>query len=124
MNGTSGKKFLRGYQLTDANGQANFTTIYPGWYPERAVHIHFKLRLYAGTTKSSEFTSQFFFDHTLTDTVYTAAPYSSRRARDTRNASGGIYNSLTTAQKAAFTLSRTASITGYAGVINLDVAVG
>src|SRR5581483_5836854 len=41
---TAGKKFLRGYQMTDANGAAQFTTIYPGWYPGRAVHIHFKIR--------------------------------------------------------------------------------
>lgn len=124
VNGTSGKKFLRGYQLTDANGQASFTTIYPGWYQGRAVHIHFKLRLYAGSTKSYEFTSQFFFDDALTDSVYGSSPYSSRSARDTRNASDGIYNSLTAAQKAALTLSTTANATGYAGVITLDVAVG
>ena len=27
----SGQTFLRGVQTTDANGQATFTTIYPGW---------------------------------------------------------------------------------------------
>jgi protocatechuate 3,4-dioxygenase beta subunit len=27
---TVGQKFLRGYQVTDANGAASFTTIYPG----------------------------------------------------------------------------------------------
>jgi protocatechuate 3,4-dioxygenase beta subunit len=32
--------FLRGYQVTDANGIARFTTIYPGWYSGRTVHIH------------------------------------------------------------------------------------
>src|SRR6267142_4437211 len=37
----SSQKFLRGYQITDANGVAAFTTIYPGWYSGRAVHIHF-----------------------------------------------------------------------------------
>ena len=36
--------FLRGFQRTDANGRAAFTTIYPGWYQGRAVHIHFKIR--------------------------------------------------------------------------------
>ena len=27
----TGKRFLRGYQITDADGVAQFTTIYPGW---------------------------------------------------------------------------------------------
>ena len=41
---TSGQQFLRGYQATDANGVATFSTIYPGWYSGRTVHIHFKIR--------------------------------------------------------------------------------
>lgn len=32
--------FLRGRQTTDANGQVNFTSIFPGWYSGRATHIH------------------------------------------------------------------------------------
>src|SRR5688572_1731153 len=60
--GGAGRKFLRGHQVTDANGIAQFTTVYPGWYSGRAVHVHFKLRLYAGSTTTYEFTSQFFFD--------------------------------------------------------------
>src|SRR5437870_5415445 len=41
VSGTSsGRRFLRGYQITDAAGQAKFTTVYPGWYQGRAVHIH------------------------------------------------------------------------------------
>src|SRR5687768_2233091 len=41
---TAGQKFLRGYQMTDASGVAKFTTIYPGWYQGRTVHVHFKVR--------------------------------------------------------------------------------
>lgn len=37
---TKGSKFLRGYQTTDASGTAKFTTIWPGWYQGRAVHIY------------------------------------------------------------------------------------
>jgi protocatechuate 3,4-dioxygenase beta subunit len=120
----SSRKFLRGYQITDANGVAAFTTIYPGWYGGRAVHIHFKLRLYAGSSKTYEFTSQFFFDDALTDSVYTQAPYSSRGSRDTRNAVDGIYNSLSTNDKAGLTLQTSTRADGYAGVINLGVNVG
>src|ERR1044072_1797122 len=43
---TSGKKFLRGYQITDGNGQGQFTTIYPGWYMGRTIHIHVRARTY------------------------------------------------------------------------------
>jgi len=120
----SSKKFLRGYQITDANGVAAFTSIYPGWYNGRAVHIHFKLRLYAGSTKSYEFTSQFFFNDALTDSVYTLSPYSARGSRDTRNANDGIYNSLSPTDVAGLTLQTTKTTDGYAGVINLGVKVG
>jgi len=120
----SSRKFLRGYQITDANGVAAFTTIYPGWYSGRAVHIHFKLRLFAGSTKTYEFTSQFFFDDSLTDSVYTQSPYSSRGSRDLRNTSDGIYNSLSTTDRAGLTLQTSKTTDGYAGVINLGVNVG
>jgi protocatechuate 3,4-dioxygenase beta subunit len=30
--GTSGKKYLRGYQVSDAQGNVTFKTVYPGWY--------------------------------------------------------------------------------------------
>ncbi len=90
VSGNSGN-FLRGYQLTDASGKATFTTVYPGWYRGRAVHIHFKIRTTGTNSQSYEFTSQFFFDDTLSDQVYTQAPYSQHTNRDTRNANDGIY---------------------------------
>jgi protocatechuate 3,4-dioxygenase beta subunit len=91
QNGTVGQRFLRGYQATDSNGEARFTTIYPGWYTGRAVHIHFKIRKYDGSSQTAEFTSQFFFDDDFTDAVYRQAPYSSRGSRDRRNSSDDIY---------------------------------
>jgi protocatechuate 3,4-dioxygenase beta subunit len=124
-NGTHGRKFLRGYQLTDADGVAKFTTIYPGWYSGRAVHVHFKLRLFAGATTTYEFTSQFFFDESVTDAVHALAPYDGRGTRNVRNAGDGIYNGLSATQKAALTLRPTTNADGgYAGVIALGVQVG
>lgn len=38
-----GKTYLRGYQMTDANGEVNFITIFPGWYTGRICHIHFQV---------------------------------------------------------------------------------
>lgn len=90
-NGTAGQKFLRGYQTTDANGLAQFTTIYPGWYSGRAVHIHFMIRNVLATSSSLDYTSQLFFPESLTTTVYAQVPYSSRGTRDTMNSNDGIY---------------------------------
>src|SRR5262249_489258 len=53
-------------------------TVFPGWYSGRAVHIHSKVRFFSGKNETYEFTSQFFFDDALTDTIFTKAPYSAR----------------------------------------------
>ena len=88
---TTGKKFLRGYQVTDSTGKAQFLTIYPGWYSGRAVHIHFTIRTKATDGSDYQFTSQFFFDDTLTDQVHAQEPYSSKGQRDTRNSNDNIF---------------------------------
>jgi protocatechuate 3,4-dioxygenase beta subunit len=88
---TVGLKYLRGYQLTDASGLAQFTTIYPGWYSGRAVHIHFKIRSAPGATSGFEFTSQLFFDEAVTDAVHAQAPYNTKGRRNTTHAADGIY---------------------------------
>ena len=88
---TTGQKFLRGHQITDADGLVRFTTIYPGWYPGRAVHIHFKVRSAASTTQASEFTSQFYFDESITDRVHALAPYSAHTGQRMRNDRDGIF---------------------------------
>ena len=88
---TVGQKYLRGYQVTDDGGLARFTTIYPGWYPGRTVHIHFKIRLAAASGTVYDFTSQLYFDDLLTDQVFTQQPYAGQGERNTRNANDGIY---------------------------------
>lgn len=94
VEGTSGKKYLRGYQVSDADGQVAFTTVYPGWYSGRTVHIHVRIRTFDSSGNATyDFLTQMFFDDTLTDTVYQQSPYSTRGARDTRNAADSIYGS-------------------------------
>jgi protocatechuate 3,4-dioxygenase beta subunit len=94
--GTAGTKFLRGYQITDENGTVQFTTVYPGWYQGRAMHLHFKIRMFEGSEPTLEFTSQFFFNDTITDEVYSQPPYSDRGPRDVRNNQDGIFNGPST----------------------------
>lgn len=119
-----GREFLRGYQVTDPKGVARFSTVYPGWYSGRPVHIHFKLRLFAGERETYGFTSQFFFDEAVTDKVHVRPPYATRGPRDTRNDSDRIYNRLSRAEQTGLTLQTTPSGDGYSGVIHLRVRVG
>jgi protocatechuate 3,4-dioxygenase beta subunit len=83
--------FLRGYQVTDANGAVTFRTIFPGWYRGRAIHIHLKVRAYDGATETYEYTSQLFFSETTIAQAYGVAPYSANDTPDTSNAADGIY---------------------------------
>jgi protocatechuate 3,4-dioxygenase beta subunit len=114
---TVGRKFLRGYQVTNANGQAEFVTIYPGWYPGRTAHIHFKIRTAFTAQQSSEFTSQLYFDDAITDRVYTQAPYTARGKRTQRNDQDGIFQDG--GNQLLLQLSRAAE--GYVG--RFDIAI-
>jgi protocatechuate 3,4-dioxygenase beta subunit len=112
---TSGKKFLRGYQVTGSDGVARFTTIYPGWYQGRAVHIHFKIRSAASAASTYEFTSQLFFDDSLTDQVHATEPYASKGQRTLRNSGDGIYNG----GGSQLVLDVTGTADGYAATFNI-----
>jgi protocatechuate 3,4-dioxygenase beta subunit len=112
---TVGKTFLRGYQTTGDDGMVRFTTIYPGAYRGRAVHIHFKVRTAAGRGRAHEFTSQLFFDDALSDQVYAQAPYAGRGDQRTRNARDGIYRGV----GAQLTLAVTPAAPGYAATFDL-----
>lgn len=90
VDAARGTRFLRGCQVTDAEGRVRFTTIYPGAYPGRAVHIHFKIRPGA-PGRAREFTSQLYFDDALTDRVHATSAYGGGASRRTRNASDGLY---------------------------------
>ncbi|MDB5269977.1 MAG: intradiol ring-cleavage dioxygenase [Hymenobacter sp.] len=56
--------FLRGRQVTDANGQVKFTSIFPGWYSGRATHIH--VHVYSATGTSLKVTQIAFPEGTGT----------------------------------------------------------
>jgi len=83
---TTGQQFLRGALTTDASGIVVFQTIYPGWYPGRTTHIHFKVR----PTPTTEATSQLYFPEDATAAVYQSAPYDARGPKDTSNIADSI----------------------------------
>jgi protocatechuate 3,4-dioxygenase beta subunit len=90
---TVGKQFLRGHQVTGADGIARFETIYPGWYQGRTVHIHFKIRTDPSAESGHEFTSQLYFDDSLTDHVLAGQPYAKNEGERPRNPDDGIFRS-------------------------------
>lgn len=114
---TRGQKFLRGYELTDRDGRVEFTTIYPGWYPGRTVHVHFKVRTNSGNGRAGEFTSQWYFDDAMTDEVFKSGPYAAKGARPIRNDRDGIYRRG--GSELMLNVSRTAE--GYAGTFDLGI---
>jgi protocatechuate 3,4-dioxygenase beta subunit len=89
---TLGEMWLRGYQLTDELGVAEFLTIFPGWYSGRAVHIHFKIRTDPTNDSGYEFTSQFFFDEAMIAKIYSeVAEYDGVGTPDVPNEDDNIF---------------------------------
>ena len=103
-------RYLRGAQVTNADGIAEILSIFPGWYQGRTVHIHAKVHL----SNAEALTTQLYFDDEVTDAAFRAVPYSSRPNRSTRNDDDGIYRS-----EATLTVSEDGA--GYLGLITLAV---
>jgi protocatechuate 3,4-dioxygenase beta subunit len=110
---TSSRTFLRGIQKTDKNGLALFTTIYPGWYQGRAVHIHVKVHVGGSVVH----TGQLFFPDALTNEVYKARPYAARGNPSTTNAQDSIY--VNGGKRGLLALKKNGA--GYVGTIAMGV---
>lgn len=95
---TDKSTFLRGIQLTDANGLAEFDTIYPGWYEGRAIHIHVKVHT-RGTVHAQHYelgrvshTGQIFFPEEVTELVAALAPYRNTVSQRLKQDDDDIFN--------------------------------
>ena len=106
---TDEETYLRGAQVTNADGVVEFKTIYPGAYPGRTVHVHAKVHL----DRRTVLTTQFFFDEAVTERVYAKSPYADDPARQS-NVTDGIFD-----DRLILTLSEEDD--GLLGLINLDV---
>jgi protocatechuate 3,4-dioxygenase beta subunit len=109
---TDGETWLRGTQVTDADGLVRFSTVYPGWYPTRTVHLHLKVHL----AKLTVLTAQLFFDDAVTDTVHGGSdPYRQHPGRDTRNDRDAFYSDTALLRLAP-------GAQGWLGALNLGVS--
>jgi len=86
--GTQGLTFLRGIQLTDANGIAFFDTVYPGFYVGRTAHVHVKITPHPG----SELTTQIYFPQSVNDRIYGLPPYDQNTNPQVTNSADGFYD--------------------------------
>lgn len=78
-SGVTGQNYLRGVQQTDASGNLEFTSIFPGCYLGRMPHVHFEV--YPTVAKSTSAvnrlkTSQFTFPLAPLNEVYATTDYS------------------------------------------------
>jgi protocatechuate 3,4-dioxygenase beta subunit len=95
--GSEGETYLRGIQLTDGNGLAQFATIYPGQYPGRTTHIHVKVHIggrqsdgtYSGGHVSH--TGQLFTAGRRDAEVFALAPYNRNTTEITPRNADGIF---------------------------------
>ncbi|MFE6621207.1 intradiol ring-cleavage dioxygenase [Streptomyces sp. NPDC057740] len=124
-NGT----FLRGGVLTGSDGVARITTVYPGWYRGRCVHIHVKVHTDVTLTDDGSFTGgqelhtgQLFFDETITTRVAALATYAANTVPRTTLTQDGIYDDGGAAS-GLLTLTALGSgpSAGYAGTLTLGV---
>ena len=61
-----GAQYLRGTQVTDAQGNVQFRTIFPSWYGGRTPHVHFKVFIGGREVVAS----QIFFPDDVTREVF------------------------------------------------------
>lgn len=120
----TGVHFLRGRQVTDANGQVKFTSIFPGWYQSRATHIHVHIYTASGT---SLLITQIAFPEgsssavaTVNSSAGTAYGYTKGMSGYTYNASDNVFSDDTAGAQLAAVSGSVAA--GYALTHTINVA--
>jgi protocatechuate 3,4-dioxygenase beta subunit len=126
-DGTQGLTYLRGNQITSENGTVKFQTIYPGWYENRAIHIHLKIRDYEGPDKTLEWTSQLYLPDSVNEQMHSQQPYSSHGPVPMANEQDFIYTGASTDGLVKsnsgnhLLLNVTKSDGGYTGIFNVGL---
>ncbi|MBX3159749.1 MAG: protocatechuate 3,4-dioxygenase [Deltaproteobacteria bacterium] len=93
----SAQNFMRGTQVTAADGTAFFDTCFPGWYRGRAVHIH--IQVLRGNVSTR--VSQLFFPEAITTDIFDTHPeYRSYGQPDTTFATDNILRGIPSADQA------------------------
>jgi protocatechuate 3,4-dioxygenase beta subunit len=128
--GVQNENYLRGVQVTDANGKVTFTTIFPGCYSGRYPHIHFEVfpsLATATTQRNAVLTSQFAMPRDICSAVYAgAAGYSASvtNLAQVTTSNDNVFGDNTAAQITAMTPTLAGSVAnGFTGTVTVGVAV-
>jgi protocatechuate 3,4-dioxygenase beta subunit len=111
-----GQTFLRGIQLTDAQGQVTFETVYPGWYQGRATHIHGEVTIGGRSVK----VTQIAFPEDVTAQVYRTGVYAAKGQSTTTNARDNVF--VDSVSQEMITLSGSTT-SGFTGTFTVGVSV-
>lgn len=107
---TANETWLRGYQMTDAYGEVNFVSIFPGWYSGRTCHIHFQVYV----SSNYKAVSQMTFDVTAKNALYTSHSSIYTKGADPLSPSGdNIFSDGYQYQLASLTENTDGSYTAY-----------
>lgn len=119
------ENYLRGVQVTDANGQLSFTTIVPGCYSGRWPHMHFEV--YRSATTATSYsnklkTSQLALPQAVCEAVYAQSAYSGSASNLARISlsSDNIFSDGVTTQMASVSGS---VADGYVATLQVGIAV-
>jgi protocatechuate 3,4-dioxygenase beta subunit len=115
---TTGQTFMRGIQLTDSNGKAEFHTIYPGWYNGRITHIHFQVFI----SSLLKATSQGAFPDALNQIVYANPLYAEQNSSVANNAADMVFSSpASDLQYELFTIASNDDNTSFDGSLTVGI---
>ncbi|MYL99791.1 intradiol ring-cleavage dioxygenase [Novosphingobium sp. FGD1] len=129
-SGVTTESYLRGVQVTDANGLVSFTTIYPACYSGRWPHIHFEVFTgglsAASTGRTASLISQLAMPAATNAAVFTGdATYTASIANYNAISlsSDNVFGDNSSAQLAQMTPTLTGSVSaGYSGSALIGIA--
>jgi len=103
------ESYLRGVQISDANGQVKFVTIFPGCYAGRYPHIHFEIFTSSTNATGGRYArliSQFAMPAAQCALAYATSAYSASASnyRNISIANDNVFGDNSSAQMAVMTL--------------------
>ena len=120
--GTENETWLRAWAKSDANGTAVFQTILPGWYPGRAIHWHFRVRLYE--QENYYVTSQLFVADEFLQSYNDHGIYAQNTGSQTPNGNDGVFRGLGDVATDLILSFKGDNESGYTAIFHLGIDAG